>query len=215
MSCYKSGGCGVYEMRSCDECPASKPEYLTIHTSNKPVKIATMICSVPWERIYESKYFIVDRNTSADRYRIYWEDLDRILAREIQFSEEEKMDMLVRLESCKEWIDKQGKELAALEEEKGYPVRTTGFCGIVTDTREEAIEFIKKHFNEIEDYHIAEKSVKAIFKDGNVWYWMNWVEPHCGVRFFKVAVSKNISESLFEQIVLPCCATYCRAMEVI
>lgn len=28
MPCYKSGGCGAYEMRSCRECPASKPEYL-------------------------------------------------------------------------------------------------------------------------------------------------------------------------------------------
>lgn len=27
MTCYKSGGCGVYEMYSCSECPASKPEY--------------------------------------------------------------------------------------------------------------------------------------------------------------------------------------------
>lgn len=28
MKCYRSGGCGPYEMCSCDECPASKPEYL-------------------------------------------------------------------------------------------------------------------------------------------------------------------------------------------
>lgn len=28
MPCYKSGGCGVYEMYSCSECPASKPSYL-------------------------------------------------------------------------------------------------------------------------------------------------------------------------------------------
>ena len=28
MTCYKSGGCGVYENRSCSECPASKPEYV-------------------------------------------------------------------------------------------------------------------------------------------------------------------------------------------
>ena len=28
MPCYKSGGCGAYEMLSCNECPASKPEYL-------------------------------------------------------------------------------------------------------------------------------------------------------------------------------------------
>lgn len=27
MACYKSGGCGVYENRSCSECPASRPEY--------------------------------------------------------------------------------------------------------------------------------------------------------------------------------------------
>ena len=27
MSCYRDGGCGPYEMYSCNECPASKPEY--------------------------------------------------------------------------------------------------------------------------------------------------------------------------------------------
>lgn len=27
MSCYRKGGCGPYEMYSCSECPASKPEY--------------------------------------------------------------------------------------------------------------------------------------------------------------------------------------------
>lgn len=28
MTCYRDGGCGPYEMLSCGECPASKPEYL-------------------------------------------------------------------------------------------------------------------------------------------------------------------------------------------
>lgn len=27
MACYRDGGCGPYEMRSCSECPASKPDY--------------------------------------------------------------------------------------------------------------------------------------------------------------------------------------------
>ena len=27
MPCYKNGSCGPYEMYSCSECPASKPEY--------------------------------------------------------------------------------------------------------------------------------------------------------------------------------------------
>ena len=30
MNCYKTGsGCGVYENRSCSECPARKSDYLT------------------------------------------------------------------------------------------------------------------------------------------------------------------------------------------
>lgn len=28
MKCYRNGGCGPYEMRSCSECPASKEDYL-------------------------------------------------------------------------------------------------------------------------------------------------------------------------------------------
>ena len=38
MNCYKSGGCGVYENRSCDECPASKPEYLNRKESLKKIE---------------------------------------------------------------------------------------------------------------------------------------------------------------------------------
>ena len=28
MKCYRQGGCGPYEMLPCNECPASKSEYL-------------------------------------------------------------------------------------------------------------------------------------------------------------------------------------------
>lgn len=28
MACYRAGGCGPYEMYSCSECPASKPDYI-------------------------------------------------------------------------------------------------------------------------------------------------------------------------------------------
>lgn len=28
MACYRNGGCGPYEGRACNECPASKPEYV-------------------------------------------------------------------------------------------------------------------------------------------------------------------------------------------
>ena len=29
MHCYRSGGCGPYENKACNECPASKPNYNT------------------------------------------------------------------------------------------------------------------------------------------------------------------------------------------
>jgi len=38
MNCYKNGSCGVYENRSCQECPASKPEYLQ-RTNKHSVKL--------------------------------------------------------------------------------------------------------------------------------------------------------------------------------
>ena len=34
MSCYRQGGCGPYEMLSCNECPASKPEYKERYQNN-------------------------------------------------------------------------------------------------------------------------------------------------------------------------------------
>lgn len=55
MTCYRSGGCGPYEMRSCNECPASKPEYrkreeqrmnsnTRINGSDGIMEIATKMC---------------------------------------------------------------------------------------------------------------------------------------------------------------------------
>ena len=43
MSCYRKGGCGPYEMYSCSECPASKPEYAqrVLEKNATPVKPQT------------------------------------------------------------------------------------------------------------------------------------------------------------------------------
>ena len=35
MKCYRNGGCGPYEMLSCDECPASKPDYEYVNSKIK------------------------------------------------------------------------------------------------------------------------------------------------------------------------------------
>lgn len=39
MSCYKDGGCGIYEMYSCSECPASKPEYLKRTNTTQKLRV--------------------------------------------------------------------------------------------------------------------------------------------------------------------------------
>ena len=37
IPCYRNGGCGPYEMRSCYECPASKSDYLQRDVKQKPL----------------------------------------------------------------------------------------------------------------------------------------------------------------------------------
>lgn len=41
-NCYRKGGCGPYEMRPCNECPASKPEYLQLYEQSS-IKDKTQI----------------------------------------------------------------------------------------------------------------------------------------------------------------------------
>ena len=36
IPCYRSGGCGPYEMYSCNECPASKSDYLQRYIKDYP-----------------------------------------------------------------------------------------------------------------------------------------------------------------------------------
>ena len=43
MQCYRDGGCGPYEGRACNECPASKPDYKQRHkTKTDKHKIKTV-----------------------------------------------------------------------------------------------------------------------------------------------------------------------------
>ena len=39
MACYRSGGCGPYENRSCNECPASRPEYAKLREERERARI--------------------------------------------------------------------------------------------------------------------------------------------------------------------------------
>lgn len=59
MACYRNGGCGPYEMRSCSECPASKPEYAVRQA---------IIKARPWEPqdLIDDLQLIIDEE--PDRY---------------------------------------------------------------------------------------------------------------------------------------------------
>jgi len=63
MACYKSGGCGVYEMYSCSECPASRPGYALRGRKNIDVirswpaqKLADALITQHEEAIYDYDY---------------------------------------------------------------------------------------------------------------------------------------------------------------
>lgn len=48
MACFRKGGCGPYEMCSCSECPASKPEYAKRYENkllDKAISQIPHICS--------------------------------------------------------------------------------------------------------------------------------------------------------------------------
>ena len=46
MTCYREGGCGPYEGRACNECPASKQEYIT----NIPI-VQELKSILKWENV--------------------------------------------------------------------------------------------------------------------------------------------------------------------
>ena len=49
--CYRDGGCGPYEMYSCNECPASKPDYLQRNIKKKPKTIYDLIHAMTAEEL--------------------------------------------------------------------------------------------------------------------------------------------------------------------
>ena len=86
-------------------------------------------------------------------------------------------------------------------------------CAIVTDDREKAVDLMKD--KEIVK-NIERKDYAAwLLGNGEQWVWQRWCENCKGYRFYKVIIDKNISDDVFDFLVLPCCANYCCSMEII
>lgn len=78
MNCYRSGGCGPYEMYSCTECPASKPEYMK-RGSSKTEVIHLKATNIRWDTDGEdialpTEIKIPDNMTDVDEISDYISD---------------------------------------------------------------------------------------------------------------------------------------------
>lgn len=69
MACYRSGGCGPYENRSCSECPASKPEYANKNKMSIWDELADLKRRIPKDaKIY---HVSIRYDNIITRHRVY------------------------------------------------------------------------------------------------------------------------------------------------
>ena len=100
------------------------------------------------------------------------------------------------------------------QEGRKYPCSNqTVICGIITNDRNRALNFMKdKEF--IRKQERFDQIVWTL-PNGEIWKWRNWNETIRGYRFYKVAVDENVNDELFEFLILPLCSLYCCSMEII
>jgi hypothetical protein len=115
----------------------------------------------------------------------------------------------VNREHLKYWAEYYNKQ-----EGRKYPCSNqTVICGIITDDRDKALNFMKdKEF--IRKHELLDQIV-WVLPNGEIWKWRNWNETIRGYRFYKVAVDENVNDELFEFLILPLCSLYCCSMEII
>lgn len=86
-------------------------------------------------------------------------------------------------------------------------------CAIVTDDRNKAFNFMNGR--EVVKKLVRKDQAAWLLANGERWEWRKWNE-HCrGHRFYKVAIDKDISDDIFDFLVLPCSGLYCCSMEII
>lgn len=118
---------------------------------------------------------------------------------------------IVKIEELEEIRDFFNKQ-----EGRKYPCSNQiVLCGIVTDDKEKAIEFMKdKPVVEKREYDRG-KEIMWFLDNGEKWLWRTWNESCRGYRFYKVAVDKNISKELLDFFIMPYASMYCCSFEII
>lgn len=109
---------------------------------------------------------------------------------------------------------KQIKEIYDKREGRKYPYSNQIIvCGIVTEDRNLAINFMKDK-NVVEKFE-GRNEIKWLLDNGEYWVWKHWNENCRGQRFYKLAIDRLTDRDLFEYVILPSCGVYCCSVEII
>lgn len=114
--------------------------------------------------------------------------------------------LIEELKRFKEYYDKQ--------EGRKYPCSNqVVVCGIITEDRDLAIDFMRDK-NVVKKRERIDEMVWEL-DNGEHWKWKHWTESCRGQRFYKVVIDKFIDQDLLRYVILPSCANYCCSVEII
>ena len=131
MACYRNGGCGPYENHSCNECPASKPEYQ--QRMNKPARY------VLYDPNDNQKYVVIYNHSaeiSSIRHIVVLhdeydeEDFKKWYYGSYQQIEGDQFHLCTSTKDMHNYVDYINKKRAQIENEKAQAARKKcKFCG--------------------------------------------------------------------------------------
>ena len=110
------------------------------------------------------------------------------------------------LQKIKEYYDKQ--------EERRHPCSNqVVVCGIITEDKNLAVEFMKDK-NVVKKLERKDEIIWEL-DNGEYWKWKHWSKNCIGQRFHKIAIDRFIDGDLLRYVILPSCANYCCSVEII
>ena len=86
-------------------------------------------------------------------------------------------------------------------------------CGVVTDNREKAINYMKN--KNVVCKRETRDQIEWILDNGERWMWRNWNDSVRGYRLYKVAIDRWTDKDVFNMIINPKCGLYCCSVEII
>jgi hypothetical protein len=115
----------------------------------------------------------------------------------------------VSLEELKQFAEYYNKQ-----EGRKYPYSNQIVrCGIVTNDREKAIDYMKD--KDIVYMRVNYDCIEWLLDNREKWIWRNWNEFFKGHRLYKLVIDKHTDKNVFEKIIAPMCSIYCCSVEII